>query len=358
MNAFDHSLKKMRSFRLSVFLPASILIVISVMTIILLLPHHYHVPAFSPRKGTLYWDLPSGSRIGYTFLPARGEKKPFPVIFLQGGPGSPVSDQNIMLLDTLAGHGYDVYLYDQLGCGHSSRLKNIRHYTAMQHAIDLEEIVDQTGAAKVILIGQSWGTILATLFMADNESKVEKAVFTSPGPIIPINKSLAGIAAPDTIHLTKPVHSNRDANRKVNNLRTSLVRFFALKFGIKIASDSEMDAYQTLLDHELSRSTVCDTSIHRPFVPGGGYYAQLMTVNSFGTVGDPRPKLKDCRVPVLILKGDCDNQPWGYITEYFSLFPEHRFVFFHNAGHSISTEQPALYLNTITGFLNEKSHRE
>lgn len=343
----------MRSFRLSVCLPASILIVISVMTIILLLPHHYHVPAFSPRKGTLYWDLPSGSRIGYTFLPARGEKKPFPVIFLQGGPGSPVSDQNIMLLDTLAGLGYDVYLYDQLGCGHSSRLKSINEYSAMRHVKDLEEIVRQTGAQKVILLGQSWGAILAALYIADNRSKVDKAIFSSPGPVIPVNKALAGLKAPDSLQLRKPVHSNREANRKINNPRVRLVKFCALKFGFKLASDSEMDAFQTLLDAELSRSTVSDTSVHRPVVPGGGYYAQLMTVKSFSSTADPRPKLINCQVPVLIMKGQYDNQPWGYTREYFDLFPRNSFAFFPGAGHAISAEKPGIYMQQIIAFLQD-----
>jgi proline iminopeptidase len=316
------------------------------------MPRRYDVPAFHSRQGTQFWNLSDGSRIGYTLLQAKGEKKPFPVIFLQGGPGSPVSDQNIMLLDTLAGQGYDVYLYDLLGCGHSSRLKNIRDYTAMRHVRDLEEIVEQIGALKVILLGQSWGAILATLYIADNQSKVERAIFTGPGPVIPVNKALQGIIAPDSLKLMRPVHSNREANLKVNNIRTRFVGFCALKFGIKLAPDSEMDAFQTLLDIELSRSTVCDTAIHRKPAPGSGFYAQVMTIRSFSSTGDPRPKLKDCKVPLLIMKGQCDNQPWGYTSEYFELFPDHSFAYFPGAGHSISAEQPKLFRREIIEFLN------
>lgn len=336
----------------------SFLTLILIAALCLLIPRHYNAKPFQPRPGTLFWNLPSGSGIGYTLLPARGDKKSYPVIFLQGGPGSPVSDQNIRFLDTLAGLGFDVYLYDQLGCGHSSRLKDISEYSAMRHVRDLEEIVRKTGAQKVILLGQSWGAILAALYIADNPSKVDKAIFSSPGPVIPVNNSLTGLKAPDSLQLQEPVHSNREANRKITNVRVRFVKFCALKFGIKLASDSEMDAFQTLLDAALSRSTVRDTSVHRPVVPGGGYYVQLMTVKSIGATADPRPKLMNCQVPVLIMKGRYDNQPWGYTSEYFDLFPRHSFAFFPEAGHSIASEQPAEYIRELVNFLTAGTFAE
>lgn len=318
---------------------------------LVLLPRTYDVPAFNPRHGTQYWELPTGSRIGYTLIPAKGDKKPDPVIFLQGGPGSPISDENIRLFSLLADHGYNVYLYDQIGCGHSDRLKKIVEYTAMRHKRDLEEIIKKIDAPKVILVGQSWGAILATLFIADNPDRIEKAIFTGPGPIIPVNSKLASIRPPDSLHLKKPFYSNSDGNRKVNNPRSRFVAFGAAKFGVKLASDKEMDGFQTSLNQELSRSTVCDTSVHRTVVPGGGFYAQLMTVKSFRDTEDPRSKLKKCKVPVLIMKGQCDNQPWGFTKEYVDLFSNHRFTYFPDAGHSISTEQPELYLKEILDFI-------
>lgn len=339
-----------KSWMLKVFL----LILISGAAIIYLLvlqPRNYDVTAFNPRQGTQYWELPTGSGIGYTLIPAKGDKKPYPVIFLQGGPGSPISDENIRLFSLLADHGYNVYLYDQVGCGHSDRLKKIGEYTAMRHKRDLEEIFKKIGAPKVILVGQSWGAILATLFIADNPGKVIKAIFSGPGPIIPFNSKLASIQPPDSLQLKKPFYSNSDANRNINNPRSRFVAFGAAKFGVKLASDKEMDGFQTYLDQELSRSTVCDTSVHRTAVPGGGFYAQLMTVKSFRVTEDPRPKLKNCKVPVLIMKGQCDNQPWGFTKEYFDLFSNHRFAYFPDAGHSISAEQPERFLKEILDFI-------
>jgi proline iminopeptidase len=98
---------------------------------------------------------------------------------------------------------------------------------------------------------------------------------------------------------------------------------------------------------------VCDTSKALKTEGGGGFYAQVMTVQSFNKIQDPRPKLKGCKLPVLLMKGQCDNQPWGILNEYLELFPNHQLKIIPDAGHSISVEQPELYLKTIREFLNQ-----
>jgi proline iminopeptidase len=334
------------------FIKYALLPGILIFLLIILLPRTYDVPQLQTRAGTKFWDLPTGSRIGYTLIPGTGTKKPYPVIYLQGGPGGPIYDRNIKVLSPLADDGYDVYLYDQVGCGFSDRLKNIEDYTADRHKKDLEEIIKTIGAEKVILIGQSWGAILATLFIADNPGKVEKVIFTGPGPIYPINEELSKILPPDSLHLHNPASTNAEANKKAANIRTRFITYLAVAFGIKLASDKEMDDFQTYHDG-LNKATVCDPSRAPKAEAGGGFYSQIMTMKSLNDVKDPRTLLKGAKIPVLIMKGQCDNQKWGYLTEYLELFPVHQLKIIPNAGHSISIEQPELYLETIHDFLNK-----
>ena len=305
------------------------------------------------RKGTRYWNLPTGSRIAYTFIPARGIKKPHPIIFLQGGPGGYISDRNVEMLAPLSENGYDIYLYDQVGSGHSERLKNIEEYTALRHKKDLEAIVAKIGVEKVILIGQSWGACLATLFIADNPGKIDRAIFTGPGPIQPVNMELADIKAPDSLQLKVPLYSNANANKEVQNIRIKLITKWAMLFNNKLASDKEVDDFQTLLNTNLNKSTVCDTSKALMAAGGGGFYVQIMTLKSLANTPDPRPKLMNSKIPVLVMKGKCDNQKWGFTSEYLQLFSNHKLVVIKDAGHSISIEQPALYLKTIRDFLDK-----
>lgn len=319
---------------------------------IVLYPKTYKAPKFQHRKGTKYWHLSTGSRIGYSLIKAKGTKKPYPVIFLQGGPGAPIFDSNIEILSKLADDGYDVYLYDLVGCGLSNRLENIDEYTVDRHKKDLTEIINKIGAEKVILIAQSWGSILATNYLADHQAKIEKLIFTGPGPILPINNQLGEIKAPDSLNLKATKFTNAKGSQKAYDLRARVVKFTAEKFSYKLASDKEMDDFATNLNFELNKSTVVDASIIKP-KSGYGYYVHIKTVQSFNKTPSRRDVLSKCKTPILIMRGQFDGGKWGYTDEYLNVFKNHQLVIIPNAGHSIALEQPELYIHTIVKFLGE-----
>lgn len=316
-------------------------------------PRSYGALPMPERANIRYWDLPTGSRIAYTLIPAKGVKKPFPIVYLNGGPGGSVGEGLIRIMTPLSAEGYDVYVYDQIGSGWSGRLDNIREYTALRHKRDLEAIVQQLRAEKVILIGQSWGAILAALYAADNPGRVAKIIFTGPGPLKPQHFELANLPAPDSLHLREPYYTNHQGNERANNFRTRAMEFFATNFGRKLASEKEADDFAAWLGYNVNWSTVCDTSLikHGPPKGGAGYYVLVMTVLSFRSVPDPRPKLRGSPIPILVLKGQCDNQKWGYTNEYLQLFPDHRLVVVPDAGHGLYGEQPGRYLAAIKEFL-------
>src|SRR5690606_20908613 len=99
------------------------------------------------------------------------------------GSGRPRHERGPGILGRLADEGYDVYLYDQVGAGHSARLADPRQYTIERHADDLEAFREYIGAERMILIGHSWGSSLAALYIARHPERVEKVVFSSPGPL-------------------------------------------------------------------------------------------------------------------------------------------------------------------------------
>jgi proline iminopeptidase len=335
------------------FLKYVVFLCLVVYLLLIFIPRTYDVPNAQPRQGTQYWELPTGSKIGYFRIPAKSRKKPFPIIYLQGGPGGFISDKNIKTFVPLSEDGYDIYLYDQIGSGQSERLSNINEYTADRHKKDLEEIFKKIGSDKVILIGQSWGAVLATLFIADNPNSVEKIIFTGAASIQPCREELFNIKAPDSLHLKKQQYTNRKANKKIQNFRSSATAFWARTFGKKLASDKEVDDFQTYLNNELNKATLCDTAKALKAESGGGFYAQVMTVKSFREIKNPRAKLKNCKAPILIMLGQCDSQPWGFVNEYLELFPNHMLKIIPEAGHSISVEQPEFYIKTISDFLNQ-----
>jgi proline iminopeptidase len=128
--------------------------------------------------------------------------------------------------------------------------------------------------------------------------------------------------------------------------------FFASNFNMKLTTDEEADDFSTYLNAEVNRSTLCDTGIMLKATAGSGFYSRVMTFKSLTQLPDPRPKIRSINMPVLVMKGQCDNQYWGFTNEYLELIDHSRFAFIPDAGHFISIEQPDLYIRTIREFLS------
>jgi len=115
-----------------------------------------------------------------------------------------------------------------------------------------------------------------------------------------------------------------------------------------------MDAFSTLLNHEMSKSTRCNPDnlpSSNNIESGYGYYSMVKTVQSFSNITDIRSKLKGCTIPAMIMLGQCDGIKWGYVSDYLQLFINNRLVIIPNAGHSIGREQPELYKQNLVAFL-------
>jgi len=315
-------------------------------------PTKLDVPSITPRTTTQYWNLPTGSKIAYTHIASKGVKKPYPIIYLHGGPGGYVYTKNIETLGELSAFGYDIYLYDQIGCGLSERLEKVKEYTAVRHIKDLEEIIKLLGVEKVILVGQSWGGALAVLYSADNLDKVDKIVFTCPGAIKPANEDLEKTKAPDSLNLKEPYNPNAKVLPIVLNPRYVSIGIWARFFGIKLASDKEADGFLTSMANVFTKGLVCDTAKILKEEGGAGSYCNLNTSVSYGSLKDPRIKLKNNKISVLVMKGQCDYVNWGYTKEYLDLFSNSKFILIPNAGHQIFAEQPDLYTKEIKDFLD------
>ncbi|QNR22712.1 alpha/beta fold hydrolase [Croceimicrobium hydrocarbonivorans] len=318
---------------------------------VFLWPRSYDVAAIQERTGTQFWQLKTGSRIAYYTIPASGEIQNSPIIYLHGGPGGLIKDEAITALKPLTELGHTLYFYDQIGSGHSARLEDISEYSVQRHQADLHAIIDEIGAEKVILAAHSWGCLLAINFLQDYPERVESMILDGPGPILPIRHELAEQIPPDSLQLIPPEFSNRQAINKCYNWRARLILKYAHRFQSKLASDEEVDAFFTYLNQELSKATFCKGSEAESFPGGSGYYSHLMTIQSFDTVEDQRQLLRELELPVLILRGQCDNQAWGYTNEYLELFKNSRLEIINDAGHALLISQAEKYRQHARSFL-------
>ncbi|MFC4055406.1 alpha/beta fold hydrolase [Actinomadura syzygii] len=310
-------------------------------------------PMAAPPAGVRFWNLPTGSRIAYVHAPATGEPRPTPVVFLHGGPGTP-GEGLPAASSALTASGFDVYAYDQVGAGRSTRLSDVTGYTVARHVADLDAIRAAIGAEKIIIVGQSWGGSLAAQYLAAHPDHVAKVAFTSPGglwlPALP-----DGDADPST--------RLSPARKKRYDELTSSPRLLAaaLLLGVNpnaahaLVGDREADERFHELGLVLKDVSSCPGAPPRtPHENRQGFYVNQVTSRDFEKVPDPRPALRRVRVPALIMRGECDYVAWAATRDYRRTLPDSTLVMVKGAGHAIAGDRPAVYTDLLRAFLLDR----
>jgi proline iminopeptidase len=102
-----------------------------------------------------------------------------PAVVLHGGPGA---DHGYLLpgFDTLADRRELVY-YDQRGGGRSPVARDVP-VGWQEHVADLEALREVWGLERFVLLGYSWGGLLAQLYATEHPDRVERLALVSPAP--------------------------------------------------------------------------------------------------------------------------------------------------------------------------------
>lgn len=302
-------------------------------------------PAAAVPAGVRFWDLPTGSRLAYVREAAKGTARPYPVIFLHGGPGTPgegVPEGG----RELAAAGFDVYAYDQLGAGRSTRLDDVGGYTVARHVADLDAVRTALGAERVILVGRSWGGTLTAAYMAAHPDRVDRAVLTSPGAIWEP-------AYPDGVGSPWGDGGEPDVSPRflVQNILIGLNPAAAYN----LVGDREADSTFRDLLVSAKDTTGCPGAAPAPVHDNQpGFYVNQLT--SQDEVPDPRPKLREVKAPTLIVRGECDYIKQAVTDEYRSVLPNTSYTYVKGAGHSIANGRPDVYRKLLMDFLTRGDH--
>jgi len=301
-----------------------------------------------PMPNMQYWSLATGSRIAYTKIPAQGSVRVTPIIFLHGGPGWLILDSDIVFYGQLSKLGFDVYLYDQVGSGRSSRLADMRQYDTARHVADLEAIRINIAADKMVLIGQSWGNTLAVDYMAAHPGHVEKIVFSSPGAMWDVGRFQFDYS-----------HSANVGEDPGFTPAIMAALFLAARNPViakQIVSESAMEAFMDALPTSVKIETnYCagaEARIPRSLIVGSNNYVNKVVFATQKSYPDPRPVLRGNSTPVLVLRGACDFVPLAVAKEYLATFSQAQIVQIQNAGHALYAAQPAQVYAAMEPFLN------
>jgi proline iminopeptidase len=115
---------------------------------------------------------------GVTLFERRVGEGP-PVIVLHGGPGA---DHGYLLpgFDTLA-LGRELVYYDQRGGGRSPVARDVP-VGWREHVADLEALRQLWALDRLVILGYSWGGLLAQLYATEHPDRVERLALVCPAP--------------------------------------------------------------------------------------------------------------------------------------------------------------------------------
>ncbi len=287
-------------------------------------------PNLEPVRGDLEtWEVASGILLHH-FASGEGRN----VLVIHGGPGIPPT-ASAPAFDAL-GDNYRFHYYDQRGSGLSTRPEfefsgsqwdNIQQLEGAlgitEQLADIERIRRLLGDEKLILVGHSYGALLAALYAAELPDRVEKLILVAPADLIVFPSRHGGLFDNLRERLPPEQHGSYDE---------WLQRYFDLA-SIFDKPESELQE----LDAELfvyfeTAAGPSPVAVAPPLERVGSWHARAQFF-SMGQRHDYSDALAAVTAPTLIVHGAIDLQPIDVAQDYAAWIDDTQIVTIEGAGH-------------------------
>jgi proline iminopeptidase len=262
------------------------------------------------------------------------------ILTLHGGPGM-THEYLECIQDFLPGAGYEVYFYDQLGCGNSDHPDDDSLWTVARYRTEVEEVRRGLGLTDFVLYGHSWGGML-----------VQEYAITYPH------------------HLKAAVVSNMTASMKswvehVNALRKTLPPRVQAEMG-KYEAEKKYDApeYQKLLFGQVYRRFMCrlvpwpEPAMMSLAHMNAKIYRQMQGPSEFTITGAYRnwnrwPDLRRISVPTLLIGAGHGEVSVADLHKMGRLIPNSRVAVCENGSHMAMYDDQQAYFDSLLAFLGD-----
>ncbi|KAK3619906.1 hypothetical protein LTR22_025792 [Elasticomyces elasticus] len=281
--------------------------------------------------------------------------KKIPLIVIHGGPGCPSSYLN-PLAQLHQSHGIPIILYDQVGCGESTRLPETKGYasfwTIELFLAELRNLLAHLNLPGYDLLGQSWGGMLAGEFALTQPKGLRKLIIYSSPASFPLRMEAGlryreALPAPmrhvlvkgDTDESVKATKEWHDA--MMHYTRTHMCRVYPWPAPMQQAIDALNE----------------DDTVSGTMYPGLPFAWEKTKLVGWDIT--PRlPEITKTTVPggILVINGRYDTVD-DASTEAWSTEPKARvkWVKFEESSHMAHFEEPEKFFAEVAGFLEDGS---
>lgn len=302
------------------------------------------------------------------YLQIRGEDKDNPVIlWLHGGPGFPLTYLSSYYQKDLE-TDYTIVCWEQRGCGRTYyQNRDNGELTIERLVTDMDELVDylceRFQKDKIIIMGQSWGTVLGMEYLNRNPQKV--AAYIGIGQVTDFKQG--------------KIYATRAAIQKSNDNDTLLLENYIQSFG-------ETECIDELNVKELEQMILLSLK----YLKGSGELSPIkqmyiattspefswndlkwfLTVSNSENIMNCQKELveymyfdfsiekmsNEYSVPICFIQGESDwITPTGMVKDYYDTISasSKKFAVIDNAGHTPFLDNPEQFCDEVRQFLEK-----
>lgn len=269
-----------------------------------------------------------------------------PIFFIAGGPGG--NHYGLRSFDSLSTTNTLVY-FDGLGRGKSDTTINVAQYSLTRDIEDLEGLRKAMGYAKINILGHSYGGLVAQGYAIKYPENVKHLILAN------------------TFHSYLMWQENDDNSN--HEIKTNYPEIWDTLMKIRERGIVSSDAvhqeiygkvpYGFLYAYNPDKFSggnrkpypnPMNTKLYYQMVGKDGDFIVGSDIGNF----DFRQKLKDLKMPILIIGGRYDRVavPW-MMVKYKEYCPQATFMLFEHSGHNPQVEEPAKEFEVIRAFLSK-----
>ena len=249
----------------------------------------------------------------------RGE----PLLILHGGPGAS-HDYFLPDLLPLARHNRLVFV-DERGSGQSQKLENPAGYTIENMVEDVEAVRKALGLGKIVLLGHSYGGVLAQAYALKYQQNLSRLILAS---------TFSSTKAMNEVFGRMKQNMAAELRERINSMEAE---YFPYVYQNHPDPNSD-PAAQGKMSWDLYREM---WGSHGEFVIDGNLKSVEYT-----------ERLSTIKVPTLILVGDHDECDPSLSRAMHEKIRGSKLVILPKSGHMTFVDQPGLFMKAMVVFLH------